>query len=99
MLIGQIRIFGLPEPQREVVIVPAFGRFDFVWELQKIAVEVQGAIWNPHGHHTYGTGYENDCRKYNAATQAGYHVYVLTTGMIKSGEGIDLLIELCGKRI
>lgn len=56
-------------------------RFDFAWPAEKIAVEIEGGIWNG-GRHTRGKGFEEDCHKYYAAHLAGWTVFRLTGSMI-----------------
>ncbi len=65
-------------------------RFDFSWPGQQIAAEVEGGTWSG-GRHTRGKGYENDCRKYNAAILHGWRVYRFTSDMVKSGEAVRVL--------
>jgi very-short-patch-repair endonuclease len=65
-------------------------RFDFAWPALKVAVEVEGGVWSG-GRHTRGDGFENDCRKYNLATLAGWQVYRVTGGMIDSGEALAVV--------
>lgn len=92
MLAGDIRIFGMPAPERNLKIVPGHGwRFDFVWSSEKLAIEVQGAIWKPQGHHTFGERYEGDLRKYNAAQELGWKVMQFSTEMVKRGEATSFL--------
>ena len=85
-LLIQIKLSGLPEPQRE------YGfhrkrkwRFDLAWPDLMIAVEVEGGIWSG-GRHVRGEGYEQDCEKYNEAQLAGWMVLRFTPGMIKRGK-------------
>ncbi len=48
-------------------------RFDFADEKNKIAIEIEGGVWN-RGRHTRGQGYRNDTIKYNQATALGWRV-------------------------
>ena len=59
-------------------------RFDFADVRRKIAVEIEGGIW-VRGKHVRGKGYENDCRKYNAAALQGWTVLRFTPGMVTDG--------------
>ena len=61
-----------------------------------LAVEIEGAIWS-RGRHTRGKGYENDMRKYNAATMLGYRVLRFSTEMVLKGEAKDFLKEHLSK--
>ena len=53
-------------------------RFDFANPEYKVAIEFEGGIWTG-GRHTRGTGYKNDCDKYNAAQLLGWRVLRYTT--------------------
>lgn len=61
-------------------------RFDFAWPEQRVAVEVEGGIWS-NGRHTRGSGFEDDCEKYNEAAVDGWRVLRVTSSMID--EGLD----------
>lgn len=52
-------------------------RFDFADPGSKVAIEIEGGIWQK-GRHTTGSGYQADCEKYNAATMLGWKVIRLT---------------------
>jgi very-short-patch-repair endonuclease len=68
-------------------------RFDFAWVDRKIAVEIEGGTWSG-GRHTRGKGFEEDCRKYNAATLHGWQVYRFTSSQVKSGEAVKFIKSL-----
>ena len=67
-----------------------------------VAVEIDGGVWPSRqkdgtlavGRHVRGKGYENDCRKLNAASAAGWIVLRFTPGMVDSGEALALLREV-----
>lgn len=91
LLLAQIHEAGLPEPEREYLFMPGRRyRFDFAWPADMIAAECEGGTWNQ-GRHTRGSGYGEDCRKYNAATVLDWRVFRFTREMIESGEAISLL--------
>ena len=52
-------------------------RFDFAWPRLKVAVEIEGGVWNG-GRHTTGKGVMADCDKYNAAAADGWRVLRFT---------------------
>lgn len=93
-LAGQIRMRGLPTPEREYRFHPVRRwRFDFAWPNLMVAVEVEGGIY-AHGRHTRGAGFAADCVKYNEALMAGWQVLRVTSEEIKSGKVIEYLDKL-----
>lgn len=56
-------------------------RFDFAWPDRKLAVEIEGGTWSG-GRHVRGSGFEDDCRKYNAAVRFGWRVLRYTSDML-----------------
>ena len=56
-------------------------RFDFAHEASKVAIEINGGVWQS-GRHVRGTGYLNDREKINAATALGWKVFELGTGQV-----------------
>lgn len=96
-LLGQIRLVGLPEPQREYRFWP--GRrfaYDFAWPDRMLAVEVEGAIWAG-GRHTSGAGFLRDADKYNEAALRGWKVLRVTSNHIQSGEALRLIERALGE--
>lgn len=65
-------------------------RFDFAWPAQKIAVEIEGGIWNG-GAHVRGQHFESDCYKYAEAVILGWRVMRFSTAMVISGEAIEFV--------
>ena len=68
-------------------------RFDFAWPTRKVAVEIEGGIWNE-GRHTRGAGFRADCSKYNLATIAGWRVLRYTSDMVQDGSAIKQVEEI-----
>lgn len=64
--------------------------FDLAWPARHIAVELEGGV-HVEGRHVRGTGYENDCRKYNAAVLNGWRLLRFTDAMVESGEALETL--------
>ncbi len=64
-------------------------RFDFALPEQKIAIEVEGGIWQ-NGRHNRAAGYTKDCEKYNAAALAGWRVFRFTSPMVKRSPAQNL---------
>lgn len=63
-------------------------RFDFANPEKKIAIECEGGIYT-NGRHVRGSGYENDCQKYNEASIMGWKLIRVTGSMVKKGTAID----------
>lgn len=90
-LLAHIRAYKLPEPEREYKFDSSRGwRFDFAWPMLHIAAEVEGGIYT-NGRHNRGSGYKEDCVKYNTAQSQGWCVLRFTSDMVKSGEAIIFL--------
>ena len=65
-------------------------RFDAAWISEKVALEVEGAIWTQ-GRHTRGQGYLNDMEKYSEAAILGWRVLRVTWKQVKNGEAQQLV--------
>lgn len=93
MLLLQIRNAGMPEPERELMFHPhRKWRFDFAWPRQKLAVEVNGAIYAA-GRHSRGSGLESDYEKLNQAQIDGWRVLQFSRAMIESGEALAQVVR------
>lgn len=66
-------------------------RFDFAIPPSKIAIEVEGGVWIS-GRHTRGSGFVNDCEKYNNATALGWRVF-----RISNEQQLNFVIEFLTK--
>jgi very-short-patch-repair endonuclease len=89
----QIRVAGLPEPEREYMFAKGIGRrwrFDFCWIELMTACEVEGGVYSK-GRHTRGKGFTEDCEKYNSAALMGWRVLRFPASMVLSGEALDVL--------
>jgi very-short-patch-repair endonuclease len=62
---------GFPQPKTNVLI--AGRNADFVWEAEKVILEVDGWRW-----HSHRRAFENDRKKAMAFADAGYHVIRVT---------------------
>jgi very-short-patch-repair endonuclease len=68
----------LPRLEKEYTFArPRRWRFDFALPSHKIAIEIEGGVWSD-GRHMRGTGFNNDCDKYNTATVLGWRVLRFT---------------------
>ncbi|ANN76791.1 hypothetical protein [Bordetella flabilis] len=98
LLALQIRAAKFESPVREYRFMPGRRwRFDFAWPAEKLAVEIEGGVWNG-GRHTRGAGFVKDTEKYNAAMLAGWRVLRFTGKDVKSGRVLKLLGELLQPR-
>ena len=71
---------GFPAPKREFRFHPSrMWRFDFAWPDYKIAVEIDGGMFIPHGRHQQGRQFTKDCEKMRQATILGWRVLKYTT--------------------
>lgn len=76
-----------PAPVREYPFAPPRRwRFDFAWPEARAAVEIEGGVWTC-GRHTRGSGYGEDCAKYNAAVLNGWRVLRFTGDMLHGDLG------------
>lgn len=86
--LSQVRLAGLPEPEREYKFHPVRRwKFDFCWPSKMVAVELEGGTWTG-GRHTRPVGFEKDCEKYNEAAIMGWKVLRFTANMVRGGEAL-----------
>jgi very-short-patch-repair endonuclease len=89
--LAAVREARIPMPEREYRFCPTRKfRFDFAWPRQKIAVEVQGAIWRK-GAHSSGVGLQRDYEKYNLAQLLGWKLLQFEARAIRSGIALNTL--------
>lgn len=85
----QIKQAGLPEPEREVKLSSEYAyRWDFVWAKYRLAVEINGGIWNVGGHST-GRGILRDMTKLRIATLAGYRSFQFHGDAVEDGSAVN----------
>lgn len=83
-----VRGARLPEPEREVRLIPGRRyRCDFVWRAQRLVVEVDGGTFTG-GRHTTGMGFAADAEKCNLLTLAGWRVLRVSGPHIRSGAAL-----------
>lgn len=70
-------------------------RFDFAWPEERVAVEIEGGAW-VNGRHTRGSGFGEDCRKYNEAVVLGWRVLRVTGEHIENGSAMNWLMRMLG---
>lgn len=94
-LFAEIVRANLPVPHRQHMprVEGRLWKLDFAWVAPlKVAVEVQGATFQPGGgRHARGVGYRDDCRKENAHILAGWLYLRVTSEMVYSGEALELI--------
>ena len=61
-------------------------RFDFAWPELRIAVEIEGVLWQGQGRHQTAQGLAGDCEKYNEAAIAGWRVFRFTQAQVTAGD-------------
>jgi very-short-patch-repair endonuclease len=69
---------------------PRRWRFDFCWPESKVALEVDGGIWN-RGRHTRGKGWLADSEKLNTAAVMGWRMLRCTPDQLASVEMIQTI--------
>lgn len=67
--------------------------FDYAWPDHKIALEVEGGVWNQ-GRHNRGKGFLNDMEKYNAAGMLGWRVFRTTPEDLIKTKTIEMIKTL-----
>jgi hypothetical protein len=70
---------GLPIPENEYQFhATRKWRFDYAWPVIGLAVEIEGIFYRPKpgikSRHQTGSGYAEDCTKYNAANEMGWTI-------------------------
>lgn len=65
-------------------------RFDFAIPKHKIAIEIDGGVWN-YGRHNRATGYMADMEKFNAAASFGWVVLKFTPQEQYKRETFDII--------
>ena len=94
----QLIISGIPHVKEYKFMKDRRFRFDFAIPELLIGIEVEGGTWGGKSRHTTGTGYRDDCIKYNLAAICGWHVLRGTSDMITDGIFINQIIEIYEKK-
>src|ERR1051325_2237027 len=91
MLEALLRTLKVPEPVREFKFdEKRKWRFDYAWPDHKVALEVEGGIWNQ-GRHNRGSGFIKDIEKYNAAGGLGWRGFRTTPDALLTTQTIEML--------
>ena len=67
-------------------------RADFAFLEPRLLVEIEGGSFSQ-GRHVRGAGFEADCEKYAEAVIQGWRVLRVTTGMVKDGRALDMIMR------
>lgn len=94
-LVENLRLAGLPTPEREVLVVPGRKfRVDLAWPDQKVCCEVQGGIFaKERTGHSSGVGIQRDAEKANLIVLAGWRLLKVTSNHIESGAAVSWIEE------
>lgn len=68
-------------------------RFDFVLTDYRIAIEVEGGIFN-NGRHVRPKGFAADCEKYNHAALLGWRVLRFTGDQVRNGTAASFILKV-----
>lgn len=94
----QVRAMKFSDPVREYKFHPKRKwRLDFAWPEEKLAVEIEGAVWTG-GRHTTGVGFTTDCEKYAEAMCLGWTILRVTGSQVHSGQAIDWLLRVYAQK-
>src|SRR2546421_11079574 len=83
----------LPEPVPEFRFCERKWRFDFAFVDKKVAVEIDGGIWN-RGRHVRGTGYILDMEKINEAQRLGWKIFRFTPQQMHEYKTAEFLKDI-----
>lgn len=84
----------LPAPTREFVFArPRLWRFDYAWEAEMVALEVEGGAFAG-GRHTRGAGFRSDLEKYNTAALRGWRVLRVLPEQLCTSDTIGMLEQV-----
>lgn len=90
LLIWQCEAQGL-HPVKEYRFHPERRwRFDVAFPEQRVAVEIDGAVWTQ-GRHTRGSGYIADCEKKAEAAILGWRVICVPTQWVTGGAALGYI--------
>ena len=68
-------------------------RFDYYWQQNKFALEVEGGVWTG-GRHIRGTGFIKDMEKYNSAAIMGFRIIRTVPNELTSESTIRMIKQL-----
>jgi very-short-patch-repair endonuclease len=81
----------IPAPTAELVFAPPRRfRFDYAWQQERVALEVEGGVWTG-GRHTRGAGFLKDMEKYNMASALGWRIVRCTPKTLCTMDTVELI--------
>lgn len=93
LFLALVKRAKLPAPTPEFRFHPTRKwRIDFAWPEQRVALEVEGAVWTS-GRHTRGSGFVKDLVKYNELARMGWRLVRITPNQLHDLETITLLTD------
>jgi len=95
MFLEQVRLAGLPLPERQVGLVPGRRyKHDFYWPSARLAVEINGGTWVPGMAHSGGAGLERDYEKAALTALQGVWTLFVSGRQVRSGQALAWLEAL-----
>ena len=87
-----VRAAKLPNPERNYKFWPG-RRFelDFAWPIQKVALEIQGAVRSGKGGHQTMQGMMDDYIKHNRAALDGWILLLVTQQQVHNGYALEVV--------
>ena len=91
IVIAWFKANGLSEPVAEYRFAPPRKwRFDFAWEVHRLALEVQGGIFT-NGRHTRGAALLKEMEKLNTAAAMGYRVLYVVPSELCMPQTVEMV--------
>ena len=85
-VITRLKALGIPEPETEYKFCPdRRWRIDYCWPQHKLAVEIEGGVWN-YGRHNRAVSFLKDMEKYNKLALMGFSLLRFTPQQWGNGE-------------
>ncbi len=93
------KAYGIPKPELEYRFHPTRKfRWDACWPNLKLAVEIQGGVWNT-GKHGRGSGIVKDYEKQNIGVTLGWAILQFVPSDIANGSAALVIQEALRSRI
>lgn len=75
-------------------------RLDFADPVNKVGIEVQGAVWSKaRSGHNSGAGITKDCEKNNLSHLHGWRILMFTTTQVRDLKAIDFIKEFYQQQV